>query len=247
MPRIRVALHRRVAGVCNSACIAGSTEAAITGQLDLAHGVGDFGPSNSCGTRAWPTRAPELLPYCWRDETPLSNHELRMDDDVCKAISRGNGLGFKKVVGGSRTTAERCLLAGVDDDPVDLPIEPAGAVAGHHLRTGPGGRSPLTCSGHGWPPPANSVKSPYWCSALSRRRICWACYAVCLFHGLAQLSGASRRLCNDRDGTGIVHIAPAYGEDDMNYAEAVGIAPVTPQSTQGRFDVTVADYQAACL
>src|SRR5699024_12073051 len=24
------------------------------------------------------------LPYCWNDETPLSNHELRMDDDVYK-------------------------------------------------------------------------------------------------------------------------------------------------------------------
>ncbi|MGO3777163.1 MAG: isoleucine--tRNA ligase [Canibacter sp.] len=23
-----------------------------------------------------------ILPYCWRDQTPLSNHELRMDDDV---------------------------------------------------------------------------------------------------------------------------------------------------------------------
>ncbi|MDO5710858.1 MAG: class I tRNA ligase family protein, partial [Micrococcales bacterium] len=23
-----------------------------------------------------------ILPYCWNDETPLSNHELRMDDDV---------------------------------------------------------------------------------------------------------------------------------------------------------------------
>ena len=25
-----------------------------------------------------------VLPYCWNDETPLSNHELRMDDDVYK-------------------------------------------------------------------------------------------------------------------------------------------------------------------
>ena len=24
----------------------------------------------------------KVLPYCWRCETPLSNHELRMDDDV---------------------------------------------------------------------------------------------------------------------------------------------------------------------
>ncbi len=23
-----------------------------------------------------------VLPYCWKDQTPLSNHELRMDDDV---------------------------------------------------------------------------------------------------------------------------------------------------------------------
>src|SRR5690606_10335774 len=23
-----------------------------------------------------------VLPYCWNDETPLSNHELRMDDEV---------------------------------------------------------------------------------------------------------------------------------------------------------------------
>ena len=25
-----------------------------------------------------------VLPYCWKDETPLSNHELRMDDEVYK-------------------------------------------------------------------------------------------------------------------------------------------------------------------
>src|SRR5690606_5029920 len=27
-----------------------------------------------------------VLPYCWRDQTPLSNHELRMDDDVYKDV-----------------------------------------------------------------------------------------------------------------------------------------------------------------
>ncbi|WP_163019165.1 class I tRNA ligase family protein, partial [Pseudomonas viridiflava] len=25
-----------------------------------------------------------VLPYCWNDQTPLSNHELRMDDDIYK-------------------------------------------------------------------------------------------------------------------------------------------------------------------
>ena len=27
-----------------------------------------------------------VLPYCWNDETPLSNHELRMDDDVYQMV-----------------------------------------------------------------------------------------------------------------------------------------------------------------
>ena len=27
-----------------------------------------------------------VLPYCWNDETPLSNHELRMDDDVYQTV-----------------------------------------------------------------------------------------------------------------------------------------------------------------
>ncbi|WP_129336765.1 isoleucine--tRNA ligase [Cellulomonas endophytica] len=27
-----------------------------------------------------------VLPYCWRDQTPLSNHELRMDDDVYQDV-----------------------------------------------------------------------------------------------------------------------------------------------------------------
>jgi len=27
-----------------------------------------------------------VLPYCWNDETPLSNHELRMDDDVYQNV-----------------------------------------------------------------------------------------------------------------------------------------------------------------
>ena len=38
-----------------------------------------------------------VLPYCWNDETPLSNHELRMDDDVYQmrqdpAVTVGCGL-----------------------------------------------------------------------------------------------------------------------------------------------------------
>lgn len=44
------------------------------------------------------------------------------------------------------------------------------------------------------------------------------------------------------DGTGIVHLAPAYGGDDKASTDAVGIIPATPVDSTGRFDATVADY-----
>ena len=45
-----------------------------------------------------------------------------------------------------------------------------------------------------------------------------------------------------QDGTGIVHMAPAYGEDDMATTAKAGIVPVTPVDSKGRFDATVPDY-----
>ena len=44
------------------------------------------------------------------------------------------------------------------------------------------------------------------------------------------------------DGTGIVHMSPAYGEDDKATADAAGIVAVTPVDSKGRFDATVPDY-----
>ena len=44
------------------------------------------------------------------------------------------------------------------------------------------------------------------------------------------------------DGTGLVHLAPAYGEDDMATAQAAGIEAVTPVDAKGRFDETVPEY-----
>ena len=44
------------------------------------------------------------------------------------------------------------------------------------------------------------------------------------------------------DGTGIVHMSPAYGEDDMATTAAAGILAVTPVDSKGRFDETVPDY-----
>jgi len=44
------------------------------------------------------------------------------------------------------------------------------------------------------------------------------------------------------DGTGIVHMAPAYGEDDKATADTADIVAVTPVDSKGRFDASVPDY-----
>jgi len=44
------------------------------------------------------------------------------------------------------------------------------------------------------------------------------------------------------DGTGIVHLAPAYGEEDKVVTDAAGVEPVTPVNPQGEFDGQVPPY-----
>ena len=45
------------------------------------------------------------------------------------------------------------------------------------------------------------------------------------------------------DGTGIVHIAPAFGEEDKVVTDAAGIEAVVPVGTDGTFDSRVAPYE----
>src|SRR5699024_1911813 len=45
------------------------------------------------------------------------------------------------------------------------------------------------------------------------------------------------------DGTGMVHIAPAFGEDDKVVTDAAGIEAVNPVDGQGRFTAAVPPYE----
>lgn len=45
------------------------------------------------------------------------------------------------------------------------------------------------------------------------------------------------------DGTGIVHQAPAFGEDDMNVCNTVDIAPVIPVDMDGKFTSLTPEYE----
>ena len=114
-----------------------------------------------------------VLPYCWNDETPLSSHELRMDDDVYQsrqdpAITVG--------LRGRGRRAGGVLPADLDDDPVDAAVQPGrrgqprrrlragrGRPTGRALRAGrgpAGGLRPRTRRGAGDPRHATPGQRP---------------------------------------------------------------------------------------
>src|SRR5690606_3179902 len=92
-----------------------------------------------------------VLPYCWRDETPLSAHELRMDDDVYKMRqdpsvtvtfpltgAKAESLGLTGVRALAWTTTpwtlptNLALAVGPEIEYVVLPAGPAGAADVHN-------------------------------------------------------------------------------------------------------------------
>lgn len=47
----------------------------------------------------------------------------------------------------------------------------------------------------------------------------------------------------DEDGTGLVHMAPGFGEDDLNACRRAGIAVVVPVDQAGKYTAEVSDYE----
>src|SRR5258706_6942009 len=67
-----------------------------------------------------------------------------------------------------------------------------------------------------------------------------------LFPFFADTPNAFQVLAGDfvttEDGTGVVHMAPGFGEDDQNACNAVGIPTVCPMDEHGRFTAEVAPW-----
>ena len=165
-----------------------------------------------------------VLPYCWNDETPLSSHELRMDDDVYQsrqdpAITVG--------IPDHRGPADRRLPPGVDDDPVDAAVQPGGrGQPGRRVRArgrgGPALRAGQGAAGRLCARTRRGTRDP---RHLHRARDLLGTRYLPPFpyfmDARQQFSGVARRTTSrTEDGTGLVHMAPAYGEEDMGDRDA---------------------------
>ncbi|MFJ4226523.1 isoleucine--tRNA ligase [Paenarthrobacter nicotinovorans] len=208
-----------------------------------------------------------VLPYCWKDETPLSNHELRMDDDVYKNRQDQTVTVTFPIKAGESEVSR--ALAGVQalawtTTPWTLPTNLALAVGPDIsyavLPAGPNGVK------------AASAEAPVIGSFLLAADLVGsyakdlgyddgaaATAAVTATYTGSQLEGLEYEpLWNDfadtekygtqnawrvlvaeyvttTDGTGIVHQAPAYGEDDQKVCEAAGIPVVLSVDEGAKF------------
>ncbi|MFF3038754.1 isoleucine--tRNA ligase [Arthrobacter citreus] len=207
-----------------------------------------------------------VLPYCWKDETPLSNHELRMDDDVYKMRQDQTvTVTFPIIAGDNVLSAE---LEGVNaiawtTTPWTLPTNLALAV-GPEVRyavvpAGPNGTMlDQGTAGEGRFLLAEDLVASYakdlgYDDADAARAAVTSVHTGKELEGLrytplwdyyadAEKWGTSNAwkfvvadYVTTTDGTGIVHQAPAYGEDDQKVCEANGIPVILSVDEGGKF------------
>lgn len=209
-----------------------------------------------------------VLPYCWRDETPLSNHELRMDDDVYQdrqdpsvtvsfpltgPDAAAKGLDGVRVLAWTTTPwtlpTNMALAVGPEIAYVVVPAGPNGAAEGVD-----GARYLLArdlLGGYakdlGYEDAASATEAVE--RTITGAELGGLAYEP-LFDYYADVDtygtqNAWRVLVDDyvttSDGTGVVHQAPAYGEDDQRVAEAAGIPTILSLDDGGRFLSNVTD------
>ncbi len=193
-----------------------------------------------------------VLPYCWNDETPLSNHELRMDDDVYQmrqdpAVTVGYDVTTDGPFKGAKllvwtTTpwtlpSNLAVMVGEDIDYVVVTVEGvrhilAEARLASYARelgvsTGSTTEFDVTWRGKGadlvglvYTPPFT-----YYAGHENAFRVVPAEFVT------------------TTDGTGMVHTAGAFGEDDKIVTDREGIEAVMPVGKDGKFTFPVVDYE----
>ncbi|MFN8081785.1 MAG: isoleucine--tRNA ligase [Kineosporiaceae bacterium] len=186
-----------------------------------------------------------VLAYCWRCETPLSNTETRMDDvyrdrqdpavTVAFELTSGPAAGAKALIWTTTPwTLPSNLAMAVHPDVAYVVVDHEGTsyllaearLAAYARELGDDAASRVTARFTGAELVGSTYTPPfaYFAGRTNAHQILTADYVT------------------TEDGTGIVHIAPAFGEEDKLVTDAADIEPVVPVDAQGRFTAEVSDY-----
>ncbi|HXV91820.1 MAG TPA: class I tRNA ligase family protein, partial [Pseudonocardia sp.] len=189
-----------------------------------------------------------VLWYCWRCETPLSSTETKMDDVYLDRQDPAVTVGLRLVAGDTADPGLSGALALVwTTTPWTLPSNLAVAVnpeIEYALVEARGERYVLAAARV--PAYARELgENPTVLRRFTGAELLGLAY-VPPFDFFAGRENAHRVLAADyvttEDGTGLVHIAPAFGEEDKAVTDAAGIEAVVPVDSRGEFTMQVPPY-----
>ena len=180
----------------------------------------------------------KVLPYCWECETPLSNFETRLDDAYRPRQDPAVTVMFEL------ETGEQALVW--TTTPWTLPSNLALAVGrdvDYAVVEKDGQRyliGEATLAGYG-----KELGDAERVDTRKGAELVGLHYRP-LFPFFATTPNAFRVLAGDfvntEDGTGVVHLAPGFGEDDQRVCEQAGIPVVVPVDERARFTAEVPDF-----
>lgn len=192
-----------------------------------------------------------VLPYCWNDQTPLSNHELRMDDDVYQmrqdpAVTVGMRLSTGELALVWTTTpwtlpANLGIMVGPDIDYVVVESDFTGTTERYLIGEARLAAYAKELFGPDETDPASRIVERLKGSDLVGRSFTPP-FSYYVGHERAHHVFPAEFVTTE-DGTGLVHTAGAFGEEDKIVTDAAGIEPVVPVGPDGCFTYPVTDYE----
>jgi len=192
-----------------------------------------------------------VLPYCWNDQTPLSNHELRMDDDVYQvrqdpAVTVGFRLETGELALIWTTTpwtlpSNLLIMVGPDVDYVVVESSFTGTAERYVIAEARLEAYARELANEGVEDVTTQIVGRLKGSDLVGRSY------TPPFSYFEGHPGAHRVVEADfvttTDGTGLVHNAGAFGEEDKVVTDREDVDPVIPVGPDGKFTFPVVDYE----
>ena len=187
-----------------------------------------------------------VMPYSWAAETPLSNFEIRLDDATRPRQDPAITVAFDLVPEAGDPGPMRILAW--TTTPWTLPsnlmliVGPEIDYAVVEHDSGHVVLAAATLEAYGAELGEGRVVGTVAGAELVGRRYrpLFDYFASLDADGAFQVLGAD--FVDTAEGTGVVHAAPGFGEDDQQAAEAHGLPTVVPVDDQGRFTDEVADW-----
>ncbi len=200
-----------------------------------------------------------VLPYCWECETPLSTMETRLDDSYRDRTDPAVTVVFDLDPAGDDAGEVDPLVAGAlriavwTTTPWTLPSNLAMAVGPdldytvvERPRPGGDGTERVVIGADRLDAYADELgEGARVLGTVKGSALVGRTYRP-LFDYFVGTENAFQVLAGDfvttEDGTGVVHMAPGFGEDDQTACEAAGIPVLVPVDDRGKFTSEVPDF-----